>query len=96
MEVKAKVVKTFPAENNSKTVVSLTIDDCFAVHGIKIIESAKGLFIAMPSEKFNDKYKDICHPISKEFRQAIIDAVMEAYQQTQSQEQTQPEFTQSM
>jgi stage V sporulation protein G len=93
MEVKAKVVKTFPTESKVKAVVSLMIDGCFVVRGIKIIESAKGLFVVMPNEKFKDEYRNICHPTTKESRETIIEAVMNAYEQNQSQAQSsfQPE-----
>ena len=84
MEVTAKINKTFPDSNSIKAVVSLTIDGCFAVHGIKIINSVKGMFVSMPNGKFNDKYKDICHPITNEARQKIIDTVMQAYTQNQA------------
>jgi stage V sporulation protein G len=83
MEITAKINKTFPNGSSLKAVVSLTIDGCFVVHGVKIIDSAKGMFVAMPNEKFNDKYTDICHPITNEARQKIIDVVMEAYAQNQ-------------
>ena len=96
MEVRAKIDKTFPTESKVKAVASLTIDGCFAVHGVKIIDSVNGLFIAMPSEKFKDEYNDICHPTTKESRQAIVEAVMEAYDQKQSQAQSDSQSTQAI
>ena len=62
-------------------VVSLVIDDGFAVHGVKIIDSAKGKFISMPREKYKDEYRDICHPITAEVRQEISSTIMGAYEQ---------------
>ncbi|MBE5741804.1 MAG: septation regulator SpoVG [Clostridiales bacterium] len=63
-----------------KAVASITIDDCFVIHDIKVIEGNEGYFVAMPSRKTNDgEYKDIAHPINTETRQTVIDAVLEAF-----------------
>ncbi len=61
-------------------VASITIDDAFVIHEIKIIESSDGLFMAMPSRKTpSGHYKDIAHPIHSECRQMIEDAIMKKY-----------------
>ena len=63
-----------------KAVASITIDDCFVIHDIKVIEGNEGYFVAMPSRKTNDgEYKDIAHPINTETRQIVIDAVINAF-----------------
>ena len=63
-----------------KAVASITIDDCFVIHDIKVIEGNEGYFVAMPSRKTNDgEYKDIAHPINTETRQAVIDTVINAF-----------------
>ena len=63
-----------------KAVASITIDDCFVIHDIKVIEGNEGYFVAMPSRKTNEgEYKDIAHPINTETRQAVIDAVLDAF-----------------
>ena len=63
-----------------KAVASITIDDCFVIHDIKVIEGNDGYFVAMPSRKTNDgEYKDIAHPINTETRQIVIDAVLNAF-----------------
>ncbi len=63
-----------------KAVASITIDDCFVVHDIKVIEGNDGHFVAMPSRKTSDgEYKDIAHPINTETRQQLIDAVLDAF-----------------
>ena len=63
-----------------KAVASITIDDCFVIHDIKVIEGNDGYFVAMPSRKTNDgEYKDIAHPINTETRQTVIDAVIDAF-----------------
>lgn len=64
-----------------KAVVSITIDNEFVVHDIKVIEGEKGLFIAMPSRKASDgEYRDIAHPINPETRAQMQDLILKAYQ----------------
>lgn len=63
-----------------KAVASIIIDDCFAIHDIKIIGGVDGNFIAMPSRKTPDgEFKDIAHPINTETRELIRDKVLAAY-----------------
>lgn len=65
-----------------KAVVSITLDDEFVVHDIKVIEGEKGLFIAMPSRKAADgEYRDIAHPINSGTRERIQRRILEAYEQ---------------
>ncbi len=67
-------------DNKLKAVASITIDDCFVIHDIKIIEAAEGAFIAMPSRKTNDgEYKDIAHPLNTETRELLKKAILNAY-----------------
>ncbi len=64
-----------------RAVASITIDECFVVHDIKVIEGKDGLFISMPSRKTPDgEFKDIVHPINTETREMIKSAVLEAYE----------------
>ncbi len=68
------------SENRMKAVASVTFDNEFAVHDIKVIESQNGLFIAMPSRKTpNGEFKDIAHPINAETREKIQASILEAY-----------------
>lgn len=68
-------------EGKMKAVVSITIDDEFVVHDIKVVEGEKGLFIAMPSRKAADgEYRDIAHPINSGTRNSIQSLVLEAYE----------------
>ena len=61
--------------------VSVTLDDEFVVHDIKVIEGEKGLFIAMPSRKTTDgEYRDIAHPINSETRQQMQDVILREYE----------------
>ena len=69
------------SENRMKAVASVTFDNEFVVHDIKVIESQDGLFIAMPSRKTpNGEFKDIAHPINAETREKIQKAILEAYE----------------
>ncbi len=69
------------SENRMKAVASVTFDNEFVVHDIKVIESQDGLFIAMPSRKTpNGEFKDIAHPINPETREKIQKAILEAYE----------------
>lgn len=64
-----------------KGSASVTFDDAFVVHDIKIIESANGLFVAMPSKRLSDgNYTDIAHPINADTRDLIQKAVLDAYE----------------
>jgi len=64
-----------------KAIVSITLDDEFVVHDIKVIEGEKGLFIAMPSRKTTTgEYKDIAHPINSQTREQIQEMILNEYQ----------------
>lgn len=64
-----------------KAVASITIDDCFVVHDIKIIEGTDSVFIAMPSRKTSEgEYKDIVHPLNTETREALKQLILSAYE----------------
>ena len=70
------------------SVVSITIDEEFVVHDIKIIEGEKGLFIAMPSRKAADgEYRDIAHPINSGTRERIQKLILEKYEETLAAEE---------
>lgn len=76
-------VRRINSEGNSKmkAIVSVTFDDEFVVHDIKVIEGQNGMFVAMPSRKTpNGEFKDTAHPINPETRQRIQDAIMEKYE----------------
>ncbi len=69
-----------------KAVASITIDECFVIHDIKIIEGKEGYFISMPSRKTPDgEYRDIVHPINTETRELIISAILKAYEKVAKQ-----------
>lgn len=85
MNIQVKIVRIFPQTEKLKAAANLTIDGCFAVHGIKIIDSAKGLFVAMPSIKNGEKHKGIFQPINKDAREQLIKAVLAAYFEQQGE-----------
>jgi len=73
-------------EGKMKAFVSITIDEEFVVHDIKVIEGEKGLSIAMPSRKTADgEYRDIAHPINSETRARIQDIILEKYEETENE-----------
>ena len=73
-------VRKVAKEGKMKAVVSITIDDEFVVHDIKVIEGEKGLFIAMPSRKAADgEYRDIAHPINSATRDMIQKVILDKY-----------------
>lgn len=78
-DVRVRLVKK--DDGRLKAVASVTLDECFVVHDIKVIDGTDGCFIAMPSRKTADgEYKDIAHPIKTEMRDALKKAVLDAYE----------------
>ena len=76
-------VRKINAEGRMKAVVSVTFDDAFVVHDIKVIDGQDRLFIAMPSRKTAEgEFKDIAHPINVEMRETIQKAVLEKYEES--------------
>ncbi len=74
-------VRKIAKEGKMKAIVSVTLDNEFVVHDIKVIEGEKGLFIAMPSRKTADgEYRDIAHPINSETRQQMQDVILSEYE----------------
>ena len=82
MKVTDVRVRKITNEGKMRAVVSITLDDEFVVHDIKVIEGEKGLFIAMPSKKGNDgEYRDIAHPISAVTRTEVQRLILEKYKE---------------
>jgi stage V sporulation protein G len=89
MKVDVKISSIRP-EGNVRAYASINLNDCFAIRNVKVVDSFKGLFIAMPSYKAgNGEYKDICFPVTKEFREQLSNAVIDAYHQALAQSQSQ-------
>ena len=78
-------------QGGTRAYASATIDGCFAVRGIKIVEGGRdGLFVSMPSRKTQDGYKEVCFPVTAEFREQLHSAVLDAYQQAITMAQATP------
>ena len=87
MQITDVRVRKVNSQNRMKAIASITIDNVFVIHDIKVIESDKGLFIAMPSRKTpNGEFKDIAHPINTETREMIQQVILAKYAE-------QPELT---
>ncbi len=83
-EVRVRLIKK--DEGKLKAVASVTIDDCFVVHDVKIIEGNEGCFIAMPSKKTPDgEYKDIVHPLNTETREMLGKRVLAEYEKVKTE-----------
>lgn len=83
MDIKAKLVKAFDS-GSVKAIFDVTLDDKFAIHGVKLIKSAKGDFISMPSTSYKTKngetkYDDVAHPLDAATRSQLYRAVQDAY-----------------
>ena len=86
MEITDVRIRKIDAEGKMKAVVSVTFDNEFVVHDIKIIESQNGMFIAMPSRKMADgEFRDIAHPINSETRSRIQEAIFKEYEKSISE-----------
>ena len=86
MQITDVRVRKIAKEGKMKAVVSITFDDVFVVHDIKVIEGDKGLFIAMPSKKATDgEFRDIAHPINSETRDMIQTTILNAYEEVLQQ-----------
>ena len=82
MQITDVRVRKVAKEGKLKAVVSITMDDEFVVHDIKVIEGEKVLFIAMPSKKATDgEYRDIAHPINSGTRERIQSMILEKYEE---------------
>ena len=81
-DIRIKLIQT---QGNLKAVASITIDQCFVVHDVKLIQGKNSLFIAMPGSKCaNGLYKDVAHPLDTETREIINAAVIEAYEKAKT------------
>ncbi|MCI5584349.1 MAG: septation regulator SpoVG [Lachnospiraceae bacterium] len=81
-------VRKVTKEGKLKAIVSITVDNEFVVHDIKVIEGEKGLFIAMPSKKAADgEYRDIAHPINSSTREMIQSTILKAYEEALEQKE---------
>lgn len=88
MQITDVRIRKIASEGKMKAIVSVTFNEQFVVHDIKIIEGQSGLFIAMPSRKTPDgEFKDIAHPINTETREKIQEAILGEYEKVISAEE---------
>lgn len=84
MEITDIRIRRLEGSGKMKAIVSITIDDEFVLHDIKVVDGEKGLFIAMPSKKTGEgEYRDIAHPIRTETRNRIQRLILERYAREQ-------------
>lgn len=87
MQITDVRIRKIATDGKMKAIVSVTFDNEFVVHDIKIIEGQNGLFIAMPSRKTPDgEFKDIAHPINTDTREKIQTSILETYEKVISEE----------
>ena len=80
-------VRKITKEGKMKAVVSITLDDEFVVHDIKVIEGEKGYFIAMPSKRtFDEQFRDVAHPINPQMRAELEDAILARFREALQEE----------
>ena len=81
MEITDVKIKKVTSEGKLKAYVSITFDDCFVIHNLKVIEGKNGIFVAMPNRKTkNGEFKDIAHPINSDCRNAIQSHILTEYE----------------
>ncbi|MBU5592110.1 septation regulator SpoVG [Clostridium sp. MSJ-4] len=87
MQITDVRIRKIAADGKMKAIVSVTFDNEFVVHDIKVIEGQNGLFIAMPSRKTPDgEFKDIAHPINTQTRERIQQAILDEYEKVKNEE----------
>lgn len=83
MKVTDVRLRKIQTDGRMKDLVSITLDEAFVIHDLRVIEGNSGLFVAMPSKRTPDgEFRDIAHPINSDMRQEIQDAVMKVYDET--------------
>lgn len=93
MKTSVKIHKVFEPENKIRAVASITLDDMFVVHGVRLVQSGNSKFITMPCDVWQNKQgetmrKDVFHPISTEARKQLEDAVFNEYDRLLSEKST--------
>lgn len=87
MEITGIKIKKLATDNKMKAIASITIDDCFAIHDIKVIENEDKVFVAMPNKRLKDgTFKDVAHPINFETRANIEKIIIDAYNNAEIEE----------
>ena len=82
MQVTDVRIRVIDRDSKMKAIASVTFDDCFVVHDIKVIEGEKGYFIAMPSKRTPDEqFRDVAHPINPQMREELEDAILARFRE---------------
>ena len=90
MDIQVKISVLANSENRVKAMASITFDNVFAVTGIKVVEGQNGIFISMPQRKTaSGEYKDVCFPVTGDFRKVISGKIIDAYNKEVVQSQSQ-------
>lgn len=91
MEITDVRVRKVALDGKMKAIVSITLDNEFVVHDIKVIEGEKGVFVAMPSRKSSTgEYRDIAHPINSETRDYVQKIILEKYEEALQEAEAEP------
>ena len=97
MEITDIRIKKVNASGKLKAYVTVTFDDCFVIHNLKIIAGQAGIFVAMPSRKTKmGEYKDIAHPINSDFRKIIQTKILEEFDEMEEEPEQEPEPEQGL
>ena len=87
MQVTDVRIRVIDRDSKMKAIASVTFDDCFVVHDIKVIEGEKGYFIAMPSKRTPDEqFRDVAHPINTQMREELEDAILARFREALQEE----------
>ncbi|CDD35272.1 putative septation protein SpoVG [Roseburia sp. CAG:309] len=87
MQVTDVRIRVIDKDSKMKAVASVTFDDCFVVHDIKVIEGEKGYFIAMPSKRTpGEQFRDVAHPINPQMRAELEDAILARFHEALQEE----------
>jgi len=93
MEITEVRIKPVNSEGRLLAFASITIDDCFAVHNLKVIDGRDGLFVAMPSRRLLDgSHKDIAHPVNNTTRKSIEETVLREYEKATQASRKEPQW----
>ncbi len=97
MEVTEVRIRKLCTDDKMKAVVSITLDNEFVVHDIKIIEGGNGEFVAMPSKKLGDnEYRDIAHPLTAIVREKICQAIFEEYHRALHEKENETQYEENL
>lgn len=80
MEITSIKITLVPQDERLKAYASITFDNCFVVHDLKVIRTGDKMFVAMPSKRYKNEYRDVAHPLDKQTRKNIHNSILSEYQ----------------